>query len=157
MLLKRSCHCTLLRCKAGNGKQLPIEYGRYNGPVQVVQKHRHECILSNCNQVGCTLGTTPRYLLLPRMHKTQKSSVSQGLYPILLLALSASTTSAYTSLGVSQDSNPQPQLLKASAYHSATSAVHSFIPRLVQEYDHGRNTIGQKTMMYFPSITCQQT
>jgi hypothetical protein len=39
------------------------------------------------------------------MHKMQKPSVSQGLYPILLLALLASTTSAYTCLGVSQDSN----------------------------------------------------
>ncbi len=53
----------------------------------------------------------------------QKPSISQGLYPILLLALSALTTSTYTSLGVSKDSNPQPQLLKASVYHSATSAV----------------------------------
>jgi hypothetical protein len=73
--------------------------------------------------MGCTPGTTPEYSLLLRTHKTQKPSVSQGLYPILLLALLALTTSAYTSLGVSQDSNPQPQLLKASVYHSATSAV----------------------------------
>jgi hypothetical protein len=73
--------------------------------------------------MGCTLGTTPEYLLLLRMHKTQKpASISQGLYPILLLALSASTTSAYTSLGVSQDLNPQRQLLKVSVYYSATSA-----------------------------------
>ena len=53
----------------------------------------------------------------------QKPSVSQGLYPILLLALSALTTSAYTSHGVLQGLNPQHQLLKASVYHSATSAV----------------------------------
>jgi hypothetical protein len=57
------------------------------------------------------------------MHKTQKPSVSQGLNPILLLALLASMTSAYTCLGVSQDWNPRHQLLKASVYHSATSAV----------------------------------
>jgi hypothetical protein len=48
---------------------------------------------------------------------------NQGLYPILLLALLALTTSTYTSLGVSQDLNPRPQLFKASVYHSATSAV----------------------------------
>jgi hypothetical protein len=30
--------------------------------------------------MGCTVGTTPRYLLLPRMHETQKPSISQGLY-----------------------------------------------------------------------------
>ncbi len=73
--------------------------------------------------MGCPLGTTPEYSSLLRTHETQKPSVSQGLYPILLLALSALTTSACTSLSVSQDSNPQPQLLKASVYHSATSAV----------------------------------
>jgi hypothetical protein len=56
--------------------------------------------------MGCTPGTTPEYLSLLRMHETQKPSISQGLYPILLLALSASMTSAYTSLGVSQDLNP---------------------------------------------------
>jgi hypothetical protein len=72
--------------------------------------------------MGCTRGTTQEYSLLLQMHKTQKPSVSQGLYPILLLALSALTTSAYASLGVFQDLNPQPQLLKASVYYSATSA-----------------------------------
>jgi hypothetical protein len=36
-----------------------------------------------------------------------------GAVPILLLALLASTTSAYTSLGVLQELNPRPQLLKA--------------------------------------------
>jgi hypothetical protein len=83
-------------------------------------------IITKWEDMGCTQGTTPGYLLLPRTHKTQKPIVSQGLYPILLLALSALTTSAYTSLGVSQDSNPRPQLLKASVYHSATSAeLHS--------------------------------
>jgi hypothetical protein len=73
--------------------------------------------------MGCTPGMTPEYSSLLQMHEMQKPSVSQGLYPILLLALSASTTRAYTCLGVSQDLNPQPQLLKASVYHSATSAV----------------------------------
>jgi hypothetical protein len=56
--------------------------------------------------MGCTLGTTLEYLLLLQMHKTQKPSISQGLYPILLLAVLALMTSAYTNLGVSQDSNP---------------------------------------------------
>ncbi len=80
-------------------------------------------IVIKWEDIGCTPGTTPGYSSLPRMHETLKPSVSQGLYPILLLALSASMTSTYTSLGVSQDSNPQRQLLKASVYHSATSAV----------------------------------
>ncbi len=73
--------------------------------------------------MGCTQGTTPEYLLLLQTHEMQKPRVSQGLNPILLLALLASTTSTYTSLGVSQDSNPQRQLLKVSVYHSAISAV----------------------------------
>jgi hypothetical protein len=73
--------------------------------------------------IGCTPGTTPEYLSPLQMHEMQRPSVSQGLYPILLLALLASTTSAYTSLSVSQDSNSPPQLLKVSVYHSATSAV----------------------------------
>jgi hypothetical protein len=78
--------------------------------------------------MGCTPGTTPEYLLLLQMHKMQKPSVSQGLYPILPLALSALMTSAYTSLGVPQDSNPRCQLLKATVYYSATSATSSAVP-----------------------------
>jgi hypothetical protein len=34
------------------------------------------------------------------------------------------TTSAYSSLDVLQGMNPRHQLLKASVYHLATSAVH---------------------------------
>jgi hypothetical protein len=79
-------------------------------------------IVTKWEDMGCTPGTTPGYSSLPRTHKTQKPSVSQGLYPILLLAVLALTTSAYTSLSVSQNLNPQRQLLKASVYHSATSA-----------------------------------
>jgi hypothetical protein len=84
--------------------------------------------------MGCTPGTTPEYLLLLRTHKMQKPSISQGLYPVLLLALLALTTSAYTSLGVSQDSNPQPQLLKASIYHSATSTVLASLKWKMREF-----------------------
>ncbi len=120
VLLRRSCHRTLLWCEAGNRKLLPIAYERYNGPIQVMQKHGHECIISGLatrNQVGrhgLYSGYYSGIFVAPRMHKMQKPSVGQGLYPILLLALSALTTSAYTSLGVSQESYPQPQLLKAS-------------------------------------------
>ncbi len=83
-------------------------------------------IITKWEDMGCTLGTTPGYSLLPRTHKMQKPGVSQGLYPILLLALLTLMTSPYTSLDVSQDLNPRPQLLKASVYHSATSAVFFF-------------------------------
>jgi hypothetical protein len=57
--------------------------------------------ITKWEDMRCTPGTTPEYLLLLQMHKAQKLSISQGLYPILLLALLASTTSAYSSLGVS--------------------------------------------------------
>jgi hypothetical protein len=80
-------------------------------------------IVTKWEDMGSTPGTTPGYLSLPRMHKMQKPSISQRLYPVLLLALLALTTSAYTSLGVSRNSNPQPVLLKVSVYHTATSAV----------------------------------
>ncbi len=32
VLLKRSCHCTLIRCKAENRKQLPVAYGEIQRP-----------------------------------------------------------------------------------------------------------------------------
>ncbi len=85
-----------------------------------MQKHGHECIISGlatCNQVGrheLYPGYYPGIFIAPRTHEMQKPSISQRLYPILLLALLASMTSAYTSLGVSQEWYPQPQLLKAS-------------------------------------------
>ncbi len=91
VLLRRSCHRTLLQCKAGNGKLLPIAYERYNGPVRVVQKHGHECIISGlatCNQVG-KHGLYPGHysgkFVAPRTHKTQKPSVGQGLWPLTYL------------------------------------------------------------------------
>jgi hypothetical protein len=46
-----------------------------------------------------------------------------GAVPLLLLAISASTTGAHSSLDVSQGLNPQPWLLKALVYHSATPAA----------------------------------
>ncbi len=112
---------------AKNGNQLLIAYGK-------IQRPRSSCAEAwtriyylqaspSGKTLGCTMGTTPEYSSLLGAHEMQKPSISQGLCPILLLALSALMTSAYTSLGVSQDSNPRSQLLKASVYHSATSAV----------------------------------
>ncbi len=92
-----------------------------------MQKHGHKSTISKHHQVGRHWAVL--WALLRSIHcsyectKMQTPSISQGLYPILLLALSASMTSAYTSLGVFQDLNPQPQLFKASVYHSARSVV----------------------------------
>jgi hypothetical protein len=65
----------------------------------------------------------PRIFVAPKNARSAETKRQSGAILILLLALSALATSAYTSLGVSQESNPQPQLLKALVYHSATSAV----------------------------------
>ncbi len=114
-------------CSYGAGQRTGINYqlhmGRYNGPIWVVKKHNTNLLLANIckwEDMGCTLGTTLEFLLLLQTHKMQKPNVSQGLYPILLLALLASRTSAYTSLGVSQDLNPRPQLIK----HQYTTQPH---------------------------------
>ncbi len=86
-------------------------------------------------------GNYPEHLSPPRAHKTQKPNISQktlgvfwklsrtfaaprstrnaetkrqsGAVPIPLLALLALMTRAYSSLGVSRESNPRHQLLKA--------------------------------------------
>jgi hypothetical protein len=57
-------------------------------------------------------GHYPRIFVAPKNAQNAETKRRLGAVPILLLALSASTTSAYTSLGVSQELNPQPQLLK---------------------------------------------
>ncbi len=49
----------------------------------------------------------------PKNARNAETKHRSGAIPILLLALLASTTSIYTSLGVLQELNPQPQLLKA--------------------------------------------
>ncbi len=64
----------------------------------------------------------PRIFIAPKNAWNAETKRWSGAVPIPLLALSALTTSAYTSLGVSQELNPQPQLLKVLVYHSATSA-----------------------------------
>jgi hypothetical protein len=109
-----SGEASIARCYGArrSGKLLPIAYERYKGPVRVVQMHGHECTISGLatrNQVG-RHGLYPRHysgvFVAPRAHETQKSSIGQGLYPILLLALLALTTSAYSSLGFSQELYP---------------------------------------------------
>ncbi len=59
--------------------------------------------------------------VVPKNTQNAEIKCQSGAVPILLLALSASTTSAYSSLGVLQGLNPRRQLLKVSVYHSATS------------------------------------
>jgi hypothetical protein len=64
-----------------------------------------------------------RIFVAPKNTRNTETKHQPGAVPILLLAILASTTGTYSSLNVSQESNPQPWLLKALVYHSATSAV----------------------------------
>ena len=64
-----------------------------------------------------------RTFVTPKNAQNADTKRQSGAVPIPLLALLASMTSAYTSLGVLQELNPQPQLLKALVYYSATSAA----------------------------------
>ncbi len=68
-------------------------------------------------------GHYPRIFVAPKNAQNAETKHQSGAGPILLLALSAPMTSAYTSLGFLQELNPQAQLRKALVYHSATSAV----------------------------------
>jgi hypothetical protein len=59
-------------------------------------------------------GHYPGIFIAPKKAQNAETKRWSGAVPIPLLALSASTTSTYTSFGVLQELNPQPQLLKAS-------------------------------------------
>jgi hypothetical protein len=68
-------------------------------------------------------GHYPRIFVAPKNARNAKTKRRSGAVPILLLAIWASTTGAYSSLDVLQGLNSRPWLLKASVHHSATSAV----------------------------------
>ncbi len=88
------------------------------------------------NQVGrhwVYSGHYPRIFVAPKNAQNAETKRQSGAGPIPLLTLLASTTSAYTSLGFLQELNPQPQLLKALVYHSATSAVFRMVWQMQEE------------------------
>jgi hypothetical protein len=105
----------LVTCHAAHMARVQWEAGikclsctaKQEGPTQIAQKCRHKFHIGVHNQVG-------------RHGDTKRQS---GAVPILLLALLVLLTSTYFNLGVLQGLNPQPLLLKASVYHSATSAI----------------------------------
>jgi hypothetical protein len=78
------------------------------------------------NQVGrqgLYSGHYSGVFVTPENARNAENKCQSGVVPILLLALSALTTSAYTSLSFLQGLNPQHWLLKALVYHTATSVV----------------------------------
>jgi hypothetical protein len=94
-------------------------------PLLVTQKREHKFYMGVCNQVGrhgLYSGHYSRVFVAPENARNAETKRQSGAVLILLLALLASMTSAYSSLGVFQGLNPQHQLLKASVYHSVTSA-----------------------------------
>jgi hypothetical protein len=96
------------RCLARMGKGI--------GPTQNAQSAQHLISILARNQVRKHWVYSGHYLRIfvpPKNAQNAESKRQSGAVPILLLALSASMTSAYTSLGVSQELNPRPQLLKA--------------------------------------------
>jgi hypothetical protein len=101
------------------GKEQETRYlahvGKRIGPTQNVQSPQHLISILARNQARrhwVYSGHYPRIFAAPKNARNAETKHRSGAVPIPLLALLASTTSAYTSLGVLQELNPQPQLLK---------------------------------------------
>jgi hypothetical protein len=102
------------------GKEQGTRYlarmGKRIGPTQNTQSAQHLISIlarSQARRHWVYSGHYPRIFVAPKNAQNAETKHRSRAVPIPLLALSASTTSAYTTLGVSQELNPQPQLLKA--------------------------------------------
>ncbi len=80
----RNSHCTLLRCQtrkqetrylARMGKRVSPTPRRAKCKTRILYQQGE----TGWKDIGCILGTTSEYSLLPRTHKTQKPSVGWGL------------------------------------------------------------------------------
>jgi hypothetical protein len=103
------------------GKEQETRYlahiGKCIGPTQNAQSAQHLSSILARNQARrhwMYSGHYPRIFVAPKNAQNAEAKCWSGAVPIPLLALLASTTSAYTSLGVLQELNPRPHLLKAS-------------------------------------------
>ncbi len=120
-----SAHCK--GAGQGAGNKVPRAYGGH--AEGLLRTHRARNAINSIlaqKPSEKTLGVfwkISRTFVAPKNAWNAETKRQSGAVPIQLLALSASTTSAYSSLGVSQELNPQPQLLKTLVNHSATSAV----------------------------------
>jgi hypothetical protein len=98
--------------------------GETHRPYSRLRRAQNTISILACNQVGrhrVYSGHYPRIFVAPKNAPNAETKRQSGAVPILLLVIPALTTSAYSSLNVSQKLNPQPQLLTALVYHSATS------------------------------------
>ncbi len=86
-------------------------------PLLVAQNCEHKFYIGMRNQVG-RHGLYSRHysgvFVAPKNAQNAETKRWSGAVPILLLAILALTTSAYSSLGVLQGLNPRRQLLKVS-------------------------------------------
>jgi hypothetical protein len=102
------------------GKEQETRYlarmGKRIGPTQNAQSAQHLISILARNQARrhwVYPGHYPRIFVAPKNAQNAETKHWSVTVPIPLLALLALPTSAYTSLGVLQELNPQPQLLKA--------------------------------------------
>ncbi len=120
-----AAHMARVQCKVGIKCLSCTE--EQEGPTQDTQNRGHEFHMGTCDQVGRHEPYSGHYsgvFIAPKNAQNAKTKHQHqsGAVPILLPAISASMTSAYSSLGVLQGLNSQRWLLKESVYHSATSA-----------------------------------
>ncbi len=117
-------HCLRVQAKKQETRYL-ARMGETHRPYSRLLRVQNTISILARNQVGrhrVYPGHYPRIFVAPKNARNAETKRRSGAVPILLLVIPASMTSAYSSLNVLQESNPQPQLLKASVYHSATSA-----------------------------------
>ncbi len=110
-----AAHVARVRGKKQETRYLAL-MGKCTGPPQNAQSAQHLISILAHNQARrhwVYSGHYPRIFATPKNTQNAETKRRSGAVPIPLPALSASTTSAYTSLGVLQELNPQPQLLKA--------------------------------------------
>jgi hypothetical protein len=101
-----TAHVAIVWCKAGN--QVPVSYRETRRPHSRRTKVQTGVLILTRNQARrhrVYSGNYPEHLLLQERTKRRNQASVRDL-PIPLLAISASTTSAYSSLGVSRESNP---------------------------------------------------
>jgi hypothetical protein len=131
LVTHHAAHMARVWCKAGI--KCLSHTAKQEGPTQVAQKCGHKFHIGMCNQVERHRTYSGHYsgvFVAPKNTRNAETKRQSGAVPILLLALSASTTSAYSSLGVLQGLNSQRWLLKASVYHLATSELLATVETL---------------------------
>ncbi len=97
------------------GNYIPSTYGEMHRPYSTLCNAQNtNFILARRNWVErhwVYSGHYPRIFVAPKNARNAETKRGSGAVPIQLLAILASMTGTYSSLNVSQESNPQPWLL----------------------------------------------